>query len=476
MTMALMFQGTGSGVGKSMITAGICRLLANKGFGVAPFKAQNMALNSGVTPDGLEMGRAQFLQAEAARIIPDIRMNPILIKPQAKGQSQLIRMGKVYGNYSARAYYELSEQNFNIVTEAYQALSRDYQIIVIEGAGSPAEINLQENDIVNMRMAAYANASVFIVADIDRGGVFAWMKGTYDLIPKVYRNLIKGFIINKFRGDLTLLETGIKMFQEYIPLPVVGTLPFIDIQLDEEDSQELVSNVVLNPKLEICVVRFPFISNFTDFLPFKYHREISLKYVINLSEIQSADVVILPGSKNTLADLEFLKASGIDKWIQNRPKHVLLIGICGGFQIMGQKIQDPSGIEGHVTFGIGLNIISMNTLLEKQKSLSNKTYEGKSILRGKKINGYEIHQGKSNIEDARFENLVSETNCCIYSADEKILGTYLHGIFENPEILEILFPQVEFKEKYSDIRSQELDQMASILEENLDMEQLIAGF
>lgn len=271
---SIMFQGTGSGVGKSLITAGFCRLLSDMGIRVAPFKSQNMALNSGVVAEGLEMGRAQILQAEAARVAPDVRMNPILLKPQGNSSSQLVRMGRVAGVYSAREYYTLSKENFGIVKEAYDSLAAEYDIIVIEGAGSPAEINLQQTDIVNMRMAMYADSDVYIVGDIDRGGVFAWMKGTYDLLPEGSKELVKGFLINKFRGDVTLLQPGIDMFAEYVKPPVVGVLPFAYNTLEEEDSQDIASDRIIDGRLTVGVVRLPKISNFSDFAPLKANDNI----------------------------------------------------------------------------------------------------------------------------------------------------------------------------------------------------------
>ena len=329
-----MLQGTGSGVGKSLLCAGLCRLLARRGVRVAPFKAQNMALNSGVTRSGEEMGRAQVLQAQAAGLEPDVRMNPILLKPQGQGQSQLVRLGKAIGNYAYRDYYQLAEENFTIVRKVYDDLSRDFELLILEGAGSPAEINLQQTDLSNMRMAHHANARVLLVGDIDHGGVFAWLKGTYDLIQAEYRPLLYGCLINKFRGDYTLLEPGIRLFEKQVPLPVLGTIPYDSFQVDEEDSQQIRSTHREDASLRIHVVHLPQLSNFTDFAPLQRQPDISLEYVEQPSSGRMPDVLILPGSKNTLSDLQTLLERGWADWIQRHLGEFLLVGICGGFQML----------------------------------------------------------------------------------------------------------------------------------------------
>ncbi|MEE1578137.1 MAG: cobyric acid synthase, partial [Deltaproteobacteria bacterium] len=316
MSHALMFQGTGSGVGKSVIAAGFCRLLKKRGFLVRPFKAQNMALNSGVTPDGLEIGRAQIVQARACGVDPDARMNPILLKPQGPGVSQLIRMGKVVKTCSAREYYTLAEENFVAAKQAMHSLREECEWLVIEGAGSPAEINLQKTDIVNMRLAEAADARVMLIGDIDRGGVFAWLKGTYDLVQPHHRTLLKGMLINKFRGDVSLLQPGIEMFAEHVPVPVLGVIPWIQVELEDEDSQNLESKLVSDPKIQVAVVRLPYLSNFTDFDPLRQVEGLSLLFTTKPSDLEQADLVILPGSKNTLHDMQFLKESGITETLQ----------------------------------------------------------------------------------------------------------------------------------------------------------------
>ena len=477
MSKVLMFQGTGSGVGKSILVAGFCRLLANRGKRVAPFKGQNMALNSGVTPDGLEMGRAQFLQAEAARILPDVHMNPILLKPQGNHRSQLIRLGKTVGSFQAREYYELFEENFQIVKKAFDTLTREYDYIVMEGAGSPAEINLQKTDMTNMKIAAYAQASVFVIGDIDRGGVFAWLKGTYDLIEDVYKPLIKGFIINKFRGDETLLQPGIDMFARMVPVKIVGTLPFMTLDLDEEDSQGIASRPRKNARFKIAVLRYPFMSNFTDFAPFKILDEISLHFVTTPDSLDEMDLIILPGSKNTISDLLFLKQSGLFRKLQSLFGHKLIIGICGGFQMLGRRIADPQGIESPVSQIEGLGFIDMETRIGKEKVLKNRHYHGRDFLHGITCSAYEIHMGTSQLYDSRPAQVLQEPNTCIFLEEKKLLGTYLHGFFDHSEVAQRVINLVDssFKVRgdYFEEKQRQLDQLAASLETHCDLETIL---
>ncbi|MGK0289444.1 MAG: adenosylcobyric acid synthase [bacterium] len=473
MAKAIMFQGTGSNVGKSVIAAGFCRLLANRGYKVAPFKAQNMALNSGVTFDGHEMGRAQILQAEACRVAPDVRMNPILIKPTAPRVSQLIRMGKSVGTYTAREYYEMADDNFQVVKEAYDALAEEFDYIVLEGAGSPAEINLQKTDLVNMRMADYAKATTYIIGDIDHGGVFAWMKGTYDLIQEQYRPLIEGFIINKFRGDVSLLQPGIDMFEEIVPIPIVGVLPYLNLELDEEDSQDLSSKSKENAILDIAVIRFPYISNFTDFSPLKFQEEFSLRFVKHPKELDQADIIILPGSKNTLYDLAFLKESGLFQKIQEVQKDKLIFGICGGFQMLGEEIFDENEVESQMKSAKGLGFFPMTTKMEMEKKLETKKYQGKGFFQGLEWTGYEIHQGQSEIQNDQLEQLISEKDICVLDHKKQIFGTYIHGIFDQADVLQrllsIKLPDLKVSYHYKEQQDQQLDQLAQILEKNINL-------
>ncbi len=477
MTQVIMFQGTGSNVGKSIIAAGFCRLLANRGWRVAPFKGQNMALNSGVTPLGEEMGRAQVLQAEAARIPPDVRMNPVLIKPEGPGVSQLIHLGKVQGSYTYSGYYELAETNFQIVTQAYEALAQEYDFIVMEGAGSPAEINLQTTDITNMRLAHYAQATVVIVADIDRGGVFAWMKGTYDLIPSRYQPLIQGFLINKFRGDYELLKPGIAMWQDINPVPVVGTIPWVRLELDEEDSQNLRSHVPSVVRLRITVIRFPYISNFTDVAPLRLIPETAVQFVTEPEDLNDADVIILPGSKNTILDLQFLKRSGLFSKLQELKGKVLIIGICGGYQMLGEQITDPHGLEGDTAMESGLHFLEMSTEMAPEKKLQQRLYRGQGPWQGLEWFGYEIHMGRSKLNDPNVEVLTSPSECLVRESNQNIVGTYLHGVFDSSEITQRLFasirPEVPIEYDYLKHKDQELDRLAELLEAHCDVETIL---
>ena len=474
-----MLQGTGSGVGKSLIAAGFCRLFKKRGYSVRPFKAQNMSLNSGVTKDGYEMGRAQIFQAQACGVEPDVRMNPILIKPQSPGKSQLIRMGKLIKTYSAKEYYNLYKTNLKIATKALISLKNESNCIVIEGAGSPAEINLQSTDIVNMRIAEETRANVVIIGDIDRGGVFAWLKGTYDLIQSKHRSLIKGFLINKFRGDITLLKPGINMFKKYVPIPIIGVIPWKKFDIDDEDSQNLESKTVLNPKFRIIVLKLPYISNFTDFDAFKQIEDISLKFTTKIKELDEADLIVIPGSKNTLYDMNFLNVSGLAKKIKNIYGRTWIMGICGGYQMLGENIKDPLNMESGGSL-LGLGLIPIQTILKKKKILVKKNYEGKNIFDGIRFSGYEIHLGDSSfINNFKPKALVQEeSNLFNYYPEKKIFGTYIHGIFESPKLTFIFLKYlsgIDFKisKSLNEIREEELDKLADLIEENCDVSKII---
>ncbi|XOB66124.1 cobyric acid synthase [Deferribacteres bacterium DY0037] len=472
-TPSIMFQGTGSGVGKSIVTAGFCRLLSDMGLRVAPFKSQNMALNSGVVNGNLEMGRAQILQAEAARVTPDVRMNPILLKPQGNSSSQLVRMGHVAGVYSAREYYTLSLENFEIVKEAYSSLAGEYDVIVIEGAGSPAEINLQATDIVNMKMAQYACSDVYIIGDIDRGGVFAWMKGTYDLVPEKSRELIKGFIINKFRGDVTLLQPGIEMFAEYVPVPVLGVLPFMYNTLEEEDSQDITSDRIYVEKPTVGVIRLPRISNFSDFAPLKANESINLIYIEKPEQIKSCDALVIPGSKSTISDMLYMREKGFEKEIKSFKGGI--VGICGGFQMLGANIHDPKGIEGDITVAEGLGLLAMDTVITSEKRLEQVVYAGAGLLRGCSLKGYEMHMGRTEINGG-YEQLSEAENAIIRSGN--VAGTYLHGIFEDGKVTEKIFAigGINIKaDDYINEKERQLNALAGMIKENCDVDSIMKG-
>ena len=494
----LMFQGTGSGVGKSVLAAGFCRLLKNRGFRVLPFKAQNMALNSGVTPEGLEMGRAQIVQAEACGVFPDVRMNPILLKPQGSGVSQLIRMGKVVRNCSAREYYTMAEENFRIAKQAFDSLKTEADWIVMEGAGSPAEINLQATDIVNMRMAEYAGAKVILVGDIDRGGVFAWLKGTYDLIQAQHRSLLQGMLINKFRGDVSLLESGIEQFNEIVPVPVLGVIPWREMLLEDEDSQNLQSKIDPEAKLDVAIIRLPHISNFTDFDPLKQISGISVRFVTSVPDLESADLIILPGSKNTLFDLRYLHEKGFAEKLNQLSGRTWILGICGGFQMLGEAVEDPNNMESSGASGeaessgtggceSGLGLLPMTTVLEGDKKLVRRRYKGINWLNGLDWSGYEIHLGRTEFHKNPQESFVTEevtaandSSLGVIDRKQKIIGTYIHGWLESPEVTQKLLALLtaetfDIPLSFQETKEREMDELALFLEEHCEVEKILAN-
>jgi len=494
----LMFQGTGSGVGKSVLAAGFCRLLKNRGFRVLPFKAQNMALNSGVTPEGLEMGRAQIVQAEACGVFPDVRMNPILLKPQGSGVSQLISMGKVVRNCSAREYYTMAEENFRIAKQAFDSLKTEADWIVMEGAGSPAEINLQATDIVNMRMAEYAGAKVILVGDIDRGGVFAWLKGTYDLIQAQHRSLLQGMLINKFRGDVSLLESGIEQFNQIVPVPVLGVIPWREMLLEDEDSQNLQSKIDPEAKLDVAIIRLPHISNFTDFDPLKQISGISVRFVNRIPDLESADLIILPGSKNTLFDLRFLHEKGFAEKLNQLSGRTWILGICGGFQMLGEAVEDPNNMESSGASGeaetsgtggceSGLGLLPMTTVLEGDKKLVRRRYKGINWLNGLDWSGYEIHLGCTEFHKNQQESFVTEevttandSSLGVIDRKQKIIGTYIHGLLESPEVTQKLLALLtaetfDIPLSFQETKEREMDELALFLEEHCEVEKILAN-
>ena len=494
----LMFQGTGSGVGKSVLAAGFCRLLKNRGFRVLPFKAQNMALNSGVTSEGLEMGRAQIVQAEACGVLPDVRMNPILLKPQGAGVSQLICMGKVVSTCSAREYYTLAEDNFRIAKQAFDSLKTEADWIVMEGAGSPAEINLQATDIVNMRMAEYAEAKVMLIGDIDRGGVFAWLKGTYDLIQAQHRSLLHGMLINKFRGDVSLLEPGIEQFNKIVPVPVLGVIPWREMLLEDEDSQNLQSKIDPEAKLDVAIIRLPHISNFTDFDPLKQISGISVRFVTSVPDLESADLIILPGSKNTLFDLRYLHEKGFAEKLNQLSGRTWILGICGGFQMLGEAVEDPNNMESSGASGeaetsgtggceSGLGLLPMTTVLEGDKKLVRRRYKGINWLNGLDWSGYEIHLGRTEFHKNQQESFVIEevtaandSSLGVIDRKQKIIGTYIHGLLESPEVTQKLLALLtaetfDIPLSFQETKEREMDELALFLEEHCEVEKILAN-
>ena len=442
---ALAILGTGSDVGKSLIAAGICRLLSRKGVRVAPFKAQNMALNSFVTLEGGEIGRAQALQAQACGIEPTVDMNPILLKPESDSRSQVVVRGKVYEVLDGLAYFERKETLFKIVRDCYARLASEYECVVVEGAGSAAEINLRDRDMVNWPVVELADASVLLVADIDRGGVFAQIIGTLDLLAPHERRRVRGVIVNKFRGDRRLFEDGVRILESRTGLPVLGVVPFLrDLRLDQEDSLDLARSrsVQFKPDLtNVAVVLLPRMSNFTDFNALAAENDVALRFAASPEDLRGADVVILPGSKNTLEDLDYLVRAGfsgaLDSHVQRGGE---LVGICGGYQMLGQEIADPKGLEGGGT-AKGLAFLDVMTELDAPKIC--RQVQATSLLHGVEqhapVRGYEIHLGRASRGAVRacFQIDTSEVWEGQARSDEGaasenglVWGTSIHGLFD----------------------------------------------
>ncbi|MDH3973971.1 MAG: cobyric acid synthase [Deltaproteobacteria bacterium] len=505
MADCIMIQGTGSHVGKSVLTAALCRIFKEDGTNVAPFKSQNMALNSFVTEEGGEMGRAQVVQAEAAGLKPHVDMNPILIKPHADMEAQVIIHGKVVGNYSAKDFHGFKKKAMKYVKESYDRLSGKHDLIVIEGAGSPAEINLRENDIANMGTAHLAGAPVILVGDIDKGGVFASLVGTLELLDDADRERIKGFIINKFRGDISLLKPGLDFLEKKTGLPVLGVIPYFrDIYIQEEDSVNLDNRKDVetcrrdvspdkNSAIEIVVLYLPHISNFTDFDPFASEADVNVRYVTFGERIGEADLIIIPGSKSTIADLHSLKSSGYADEIAAHVDHGgKLIGICGGYQMLGKAISDPQGVEGRGSIE-GLGYLDIKTVMNREKMTQQVEAIGVkgSIYKEneKPLKGYEIHMGESfYIGGARplFEIIRrGRQTMTVYDGASarkgQIWGTYMHGIFDNDDFRRTLLDKIR-REKgivsNSDTNSHDaakeegFRKLAELVRENLDLEKV----
>ncbi|MBO4725832.1 MAG: cobyric acid synthase, partial [Firmicutes bacterium] len=400
----IMIQGTMSNAGKSLLAAGLCRIFKQDGYKVAPFKSQNMALNSFITKAGGEMGRAQVVQAEAAGIAPDTRMNPILLKPTTDVGSQIIVNGKAIGNMNAMEYYRRKKEFIPEVMKAYDSLASEYDIIVIEGAGSPAEINLKDEDIVNMGMAEMVDAPVLLAGDIDRGGVFAQLYGTVKLLPENEQARIKGLVINKFRGDKEILRPGLKSLEDLCGIPVVGVVPYMHIDIDDEDSlSERFNRGNVRKLIDIAVLRLPRISNFTDFSAFEHYENVSLRYVSSVKELHEPDMVIIPGTKSTIADLKWLRESGLEARVkQLASSGTLVFGVCGGYQMLGRSVSDPDGVEAAgLTEIAGLGLIPMDTVFLGEKVQVQTSGEFGEVsglikaLSGMHYEGYEIHMGRS---------------------------------------------------------------------------------
>ena len=474
-TPALMVQGTTSDAGKTAIATGLCRLLQRRGIKVAPFKPQNMALNSAVTIDGGEIGRAQAVQAQACGIPAHTDMNPVLLKPNSETGSQIIIHGKASGQMGARDYHAYKPRVMPYVLASWQRLQQQYDYIIVEGAGSPAEINLREHDIANMGFAEAVDCPVILVADIERGGVFAQLAGTLALLSKSEQERIKGLIINRFRGDVSLLDSGIKWLEQHTGKPVLGVIPYLKtLYLEAEDSLNLQSNIPQETLFNIVIPRLPHLSNHTDFDALRLHPQINLQFVELSKPIPPCDLMILPGSKNTRDDLDALKKHHWDKIIQKHLRYGgKIIGICGGFQMLGQKIHDPEATEGKAGSSIAFSLLDFETILHKEKQLKNQT--GKlNTANHATITGYEIHTGISTGEALKNPAIYFDEGCDgAISADNQILGTYLHGLFDDTSACDALLTwagleQVETPD-YHALREQGIDLLADTLEEYLDL-------
>ena len=490
MAKSIMVQGTTSNAGKSFLAAALCRIFKQDGHSVAPFKSQNMALNSFITADGLEMGRAQVMQAEAAGIAPTVEMNPILLKPTNDTGSQVIVNGEVRGVMSARDYFAFKKNLVPDVMKAYNALADSHDIIVLEGAGSPAEINLKQEDIVNMGMARMAGAPVLLCADIDKGGVFASLYGTVALLEPEERARVKGLIINNFRGDKTILDPGVEMLEQLTGIPVVGVVPHLQVDLDDEDSlTERFDRSGGKGLVDIAVVRLPRISNFTDFNALSRLPEVSLRYVKSASQLGSPDVVILPGTKNTMEDLRWLRQSGMETAIL---KHAAaggaVVGICGGYQMLCRSISDPDGVEaGGLMRGIGLLEAETVFLGEKERTrVSGRMENARGIFRelnGACFAGYEIHMGRTSGQTdlARLEEGGKTKSDGMAKGD--VGGSDVHGIFDQGQFAQAFvscllrakgLDPAQGVEDWEDYKQRQYDLLADGVRQSLDMEKIYA--
>lgn len=444
MAKAIMIQGVASGAGKSLIAAGLCRVFRQDGWSTAPFKSQNMALNSFVTADGLEMGRAQVVQAEAALVEPSVQMNPILLKPTGDMESQVIVNGRVFGTLPASEYYRRKQELFPAVRAAYTALDRQFDRIVLEGAGSPAEINLKKDDFVNMGMAKIARSPVLLVGDIDRGGVFASLYGTIALLEPREQKMIKGLIINKFRGDPEILRPGLVQLEKLTGIPVVGVLPHLDVDLEDEDSlAPRLANREQRGVLDVVVIRLPHISNFTDFHILEQVEGVGVRYVTVPKELGCPDLILLSGTKNTMGDLLWLRQSGMEAAVKKlAAKGTLLIGICGGYQMLGETLCDPEGVECDGELA-GMGLLPIQTVFSRQKTRGRTDavvcpLDGPfSALSSQPLEGYEIHMGTSTGQRAHAFCQTASGNLD-GAVCGNVLGSYLHGLFDSTEFTNAL--------------------------------------
>lgn len=518
----LMIQGTASSVGKSILVTALCRIFKQDGYSVAPYKSQNMSLNSYITLDGKEMGRAQVLQAYACGMEPQVYMNPILLKPTSDKKSQVIVNGKVYGNYTAMEYHNMKTIFKNMLKEQFEEIEKNFDIIVIEGAGSPAEINLRDRDIVNMGMAEMVDAPVILVGDIDKGGVFASLAGTMLLLNEEEKKRVKGTIINKFRGDIDILKPGLNMLQDIIKIPPMGVVPYFNLQLEDEDGAVEFGKEIYG-SIDIAVIKLPHISNFTDLDALKIEEDVSVRFVTSSEEFGDPDMIIIPGSKNTIEDLLKLRDCGLELKIKEYSKIGIVIGICGGYQMLGNSLRDPYGVETNNLHTEGMKLLDVDTTFEKEKLTTrinavigeenllndadnyivsnnggeeeymkthNYKYEEQSenAKTNKLIYGYEIHMGicRYGEKSKPLFKIINKNGVKVEYSDGavnkkgNVMGTYIHGVFDSVYFREYIINLLRNKKginlkrskTYEKIRENELDKLAAIVREALDMDSI----
>lgn len=489
MSLAIMLQGTASDVGKSTLVAGLCRIFFQDGYRSAPFKAQNMALNSGITPDGKEMGRAQVFQAEAAGIAPDVRMNPILLKPTSERNAQIVLMGNVARDMDAVSYHDYKPTLRETVRDVYQSLAAEYDVMVLEGAGSPAEINLRDRDLVNMGMAELAHCPVILVADIDRGGVFAAIYGTLALLQEQERWRVKGVIINKFRGDVALLTPGLEQIEALTGVPVIGVMPWLDVSLEDEDGVALQRGKYRDASaqaLDIAVIQLPHISNFTDFNPLAAQPDVRVRYVTTAQQLADADLLLLPGSKNTLGDLHWLRENGLaDALLARHQAGTPVIGICGGYQMLGRTIIDD--VESGLGQRAGLGLLDVTTRFAHEKVTVRTSGAASANLSGllqacsrQPVTGYEIHMGATTRGEGVLPLLTLDGHeDGAMSHDGLVAGCYLHGLFDNGGLTRALLDALRQRKglppwegeglDYAVHKNQQFDLLAQSMREHIDI-------
>ena len=492
---AIMVVGTTSHAGKSFLTAGLCRLLARQGWRVTPFKGQNMALNAYVTSTGGEIGYAQAVQAWAAGVIPRVEMNPILLKPQGNMTSQVIIKGKAVGTVAAADYYEkYFDLGWEIVRESLYRLSLEFDLVVCEGAGSPAEVNLKHRDLTNMRVAKHLNAATILVVDIERGGSFAHVVGTLELLEPSERLLVKGIVINKFRGDKQLLQSGIEWLEEYTKIPVLGVIPWCDRVLPAEDSLDLLDRKSKREQrdLNISIVHLPRISNFTDFDPLEAEPSVSIEYVGLKDSLGHPDAVIIPGSKTTIRDLLALKETGLAQQLKEYASAGgTIFGICGGFQIIGHRIIDPEGLEGEAGEYSGLGLLPITTIISGNKIARQRQVFSQCPQPGLPVDGYEIHQGRSRIhqkirdDKEEYTQIFDDPGLGLVNKSQSVWGCYLHGIFDNGPWRRTWLNHLRKQRgmsslatgipNYREEREAGLNSLANIVNEHLDLKSILSN-